>query len=63
MKHKKAAMTQADFARMGGLARAKKLSKARQSEIGRAAVMARWAKYRAAKKMVMLAVLAYLALL
>jgi hypothetical protein len=30
--------------RKGGLARAKKLTKERQSEIGRNAVMARWAR-------------------
>ena len=34
----------------GGPARAAKLSKKELSEQGRAAVQARWAKYRAAKK-------------
>lgn len=38
----KKAMTAAEAGRLGGLARAKKLSKKRQSEIGRAAVKKRW---------------------
>jgi hypothetical protein len=37
-------MTVKQFASLGGLARAKKLGKARMSDIGRAAAKARWSR-------------------
>jgi len=37
-----------DVSRMGGLARAKKLSKKRRSEIAKQAIATRWAKRRKA---------------
>jgi hypothetical protein len=42
-------MTQRQFARLGGLARAKKLSKKRRSEIARNAVNVRWARVKRRK--------------
>lgn len=40
-------MTVRELAALGGLARARKLSKKRLSQIGRKAVKARWARYYA----------------
>ena len=42
-------LTVTEFARLGGKARAKKLSKKRRVEIAKAATAARWAKYRKEK--------------
>ena len=43
-------LTAKDVARMGGLARAKSLTKKRRSEIARAAVRVHWAKAKAKKR-------------
>jgi hypothetical protein len=43
-------LTIKEMARLGGLARAKKLSKMALSKIGQNAINIRWAKYRAEKQ-------------